>query len=228
MKKKIILCLFVASVLFTGCAKKTQIPKADVSRLEAEQAIALAQSEIDEAEEVGADVSEPKEIISEAGKMFENEKYAKAKDQADRAAAIARNLKQEILAQIRMKEDAQAAIERAEKLINNAKSLGGNVREPEDLLSKAEDEFSNENYSMSISYADSAAEKAQQIINSLKAEKYVVGTWEADRDCLWNIAKKKKIYNDPWKWKRIYRANQEKIKDPDLIYPGQVLMIPRD
>ena len=55
---------------------------------------------------------------------------------------------------------------------------------------------------------------------------YVVGTWARDRDCLWNIAKKKRFYGDPWKWKRIYRANQDKIKDPDLIYPGQRLSIP--
>jgi len=45
-------------------------------------------------------------------------------------------------------------------------------------------------------------------------------------DCLWNIAKKKEYYNDPYMWPRIYRANKDKIKDPDLIYPDQVLTIP--
>jgi nucleoid-associated protein YgaU len=28
-------------------------------------------------------------------------------------------------------------------------------------------------------------------------------------------------------WPKIYKANKEKIKDPNLIYPGQVLVIPR-
>ena len=46
-------------------------------------------------------------------------------------------------------------------------------------------------------------------------------------DCLWNIAKKDYIYNDPFKWPRIYEANKDKIKDPDLIYPRQVFTIIR-
>ncbi len=46
-------------------------------------------------------------------------------------------------------------------------------------------------------------------------------------DCLWNIAKKDYIYNDPFKWPRIYEANKDKIKDPDLIYPKQVFRIIR-
>ncbi|MFH1287253.1 MAG: LysM peptidoglycan-binding domain-containing protein [bacterium] len=46
-------------------------------------------------------------------------------------------------------------------------------------------------------------------------------------DCLWVIAKMEKIYGDPYKWKKIYWANRDKIKDPDLIYPDQVFDIPR-
>jgi len=46
-------------------------------------------------------------------------------------------------------------------------------------------------------------------------------------DCLWNIAKKDYIYNDPFEWPRIYEANKDKIKDPDLIYPKQVFTIIR-
>ena len=46
------------------------------------------------------------------------------------------------------------------------------------------------------------------------------------RDCLWRIAEYSYIYNDPFKWKLIYKANKANIKDPDLIYPGQVLTIP--
>ncbi|MEW6088140.1 MAG: LysM peptidoglycan-binding domain-containing protein [bacterium] len=46
-------------------------------------------------------------------------------------------------------------------------------------------------------------------------------------DCLWNISKIEKIYGDPYKWKKIYWANRDKIKNPDLIYPDQVFDIPR-
>ena len=45
-------------------------------------------------------------------------------------------------------------------------------------------------------------------------------------DCLWRISAKKDIYNDPFKWVKIYQANLDKIKDPDLIYPYQNLKIP--
>lgn len=33
-------------------------------------------------------------------------------------------------------------------------------------------------------------------------------------------------YGDAAKWHAIYEANRDKIKNPDLIYPGQVLTIP--
>jgi nucleoid-associated protein YgaU len=56
---------------------------------------------------------------------------------------------------------------------------------------------------------------------------YTVGTWAKDRDCLWNIAKKPEMYNDPFAWPKIWRANSDQIKNPDLIYPGQQLTIPK-
>lgn len=49
------------------------------------------------------------------------------------------------------------------------------------------------------------------------------------RDCLWRIAEYPFIYNDPWKWKLLYKANASIFVDPenpDLIEPGQVLTIP--
>ena len=47
-------------------------------------------------------------------------------------------------------------------------------------------------------------------------------------ECLWIIASYKEIYNDPFMWPLIYKANKEKIKDPDLIFPGQLFSINRD
>ncbi len=46
-------------------------------------------------------------------------------------------------------------------------------------------------------------------------------------ECLYVISGYSQIYDDPLKWPRIYRANKDKIKDPNLIYPGWVLNIPR-
>lgn len=47
-------------------------------------------------------------------------------------------------------------------------------------------------------------------------------------DCLWNIAKKRSIYGDAMKWRKIYNANKKLIgKNPNLIYPKQRLVIPK-
>ncbi len=43
---------------------------------------------------------------------------------------------------------------------------------------------------------------------------------------LWRIAKYPEIYGRGIHWKKIYEANKEQIKNPDRIYPGQVLKIP--
>lgn len=43
-------------------------------------------------------------------------------------------------------------------------------------------------------------------------------------DSLSKIAKH--VYGDANKWHAIYDANRDKIKNPDLIQPGQVLTLP--
>ncbi|HTK81536.1 MAG TPA: hypothetical protein VL633_04540 [Bacteroidota bacterium] len=70
-------------------------------------------------------------------------------------------------------------------------------------------------------------EKVDGLMKSLNREKtYTVGTWSRDRDCLWNIAKKKDIYANAWMWPKIWQGNRDKIKDPDVIKPKMVLKIP--
>ncbi len=43
-------------------------------------------------------------------------------------------------------------------------------------------------------------------------------------DTLSKIAKRE--YGDASQWRRIYEANKDDIKNPDLIYPGQTFRIP--
>ena len=45
-------------------------------------------------------------------------------------------------------------------------------------------------------------------------------------DSLWKIAKN--VYGDGNKYPKIFEANKEVIKDPDLIFPGQMIRIPKD
>jgi nucleoid-associated protein YgaU len=53
-----------------------------------------------------------------------------------------------------------------------------------------------------------------------KVESYTV----EKGDSLSKIAKR--IYGDANEWKKIFEANRDQIRDPDLIHPGQVLKIP--
>jgi len=58
---------------------------------------------------------------------------------------------------------------------------------------------------------------------------YTVRTWEAVRDCLWNIAGYSWAYGDPWRWTELYEANKSKLPEPDnphLIEPGMIIDIP--
>ncbi len=41
---------------------------------------------------------------------------------------------------------------------------------------------------------------------------------------LWDLAEI--FYGNPFEWRRIWEANQDRLDNPDLIYPGQVLRIP--
>jgi len=43
---------------------------------------------------------------------------------------------------------------------------------------------------------------------------------------LWRISEKE--YLNPFMWPLIYWANKGQIKDPDLIFPGQVFKIKQD
>jgi LysM repeat protein len=76
-----------------------------------------------------------------------------------------------------------------------------------------------------------AAAKAEEIKQAMlkaeaekakEAEMYTV----SKGDSLWKISDKK--YMNPFMWPLIYWANKDKIKDPDLIFPGQMFKVRND
>ncbi len=52
--------------------------------------------------------------------------------------------------------------------------------------------------------------------------------WNVRRgDSLWRISSQDQVYGDGAQWRRIYESNRGRIQNPDLIFPGQELSIPR-
>ncbi len=60
-----------------------------------------------------------------------------------------------------------------------------------------------------------------EIVDNTEPELYTV----KKGDSLSKIAKA--VYGDPMKYKIIFEANKPMLKNPDLIYPGQALRIPK-
>lgn len=72
-------------------------------------------------------------------------------------------------------------------------------------------------------------DKMQKEITSTEAERQGEPNKEKEYtvikgDCLWSIAKGK--LGDGSRWKEIYQLNRDKITNPNLIYPNQVIMLP--
>lgn len=67
-----------------------------------------------------------------------------------------------------------------------------------------------------------ARAKTQEVVEKSKDIMYTV----VKGDCLWFIAKKKDHYGNGFAWPKIYQANKEQIKNPNLIYPKQNFKIP--
>jgi len=72
----------------------------------------------------------------------------------------------------------------------------------------------------------SLASEIKGLYREKKIKTYTVGTWAENRDCLWNIAAKTEFFGDPFMWPKIWQANTNLIKNPDIIHPGQQLTIP--
>lgn len=150
---------------------------------------------------------------------------------------------------------AEQAIADAKAANAKAKAVGYEWRDTGKIIKKAEKALADGNDAEAIKQANIAIKQARDAVvqekaendrfmNSLSAEdraalmgaessmSKISGTsGTADSysvvrgDNLWDISGKDSIYGNSYQWPLIYKANRNKIKDADLIYPGQVFDI---
>ena len=131
---------------------------------------------------------------------------------------------------------ASEAIAAAQARLDRVKQMNAQVKYAE-IYEKAEQTFAEAMDYSSKEQWGPAKESALAVIAILSeipdapvlAAQYLVKTWNGAKDCLWNIAARKEIYGDPWKWRLIYNANKKKLPDPNnpnLVEPGTLLDIP--
>lgn len=66
----------------------------------------------------------------------------------------------------------------------------------------------------------------QRALDSWVEESKEIAYTVVKGDHLWGIARKKEHYGNGFAWPKIYNANRDQIKNPDLIYPKQTFKIP--
>ena len=135
-----------------------------------------------------------------------------AEDEARKRTEEEARLKAEEEARAKAKEEAKRKAEEEAKL-----------KAEEEARKKAEAKAAEEVAKAEEETRAKAKEEAKAAEALEKASHEVV-----KGESLWKIAKHKNAYENPFMWPIIYKANHDKINDPDLIYPKQVFSIPQD
>jgi nucleoid-associated protein YgaU len=115
------------------------------------------------------------------------------------------------------KEEAEEMIEGYKQRLADCEAR---VAEQDEKLKPLEAKLADVNAKLSA-LEDEIADLKSRIKTSYTVKE---GDWLA------KLAEYPEVYgkgNYAW-WPKIYKANKDKIKDPNLIYPGQVFVIPRD
>jgi nucleoid-associated protein YgaU len=71
-----------------------------------------------------------------------------------------------------------------------------------------------------VAAAPAPVDPANAVIHNVDTKKVVRG------DSLWRISSD--FYGNGLRYKQIYEANASQIRDPWLIYPGQIFVLPRE
>jgi nucleoid-associated protein YgaU len=226
---------------------KSAYEKIQAAKVSSKEALALSQKESAKTKlaRAEADVKSAERKLNDLKARASDKKTAKALEgneeaqQAFKTADENLTAAKEALAAAREANKNKAYGETAtqsEEASRLAKILMDSLPETEVLLAQARDRAGLENDATGKNRngTEENGEESTSENSTENGEEEIGAGWKTykvryipeNRDCLWKIAGYKKIYNNARLWPKIYKANKAKIKNPDLIYPGQVFKIP--
>ncbi|MGB0721418.1 MAG: LysM peptidoglycan-binding domain-containing protein [Gammaproteobacteria bacterium] len=207
IKKSLVVTAFAASLL-AGCASSPKEEPAGPSaeQVAAEKAISSAKAAIKTAKSNEWLWRDTGKIMKSAEEAFGKGDYAKAEKLAAQA-----------------EEQAHDAVNQYH--LESAKDLRKMIGEYS-LDGTAEAKAKAIDFAIANANGASAHDMAKSLLADLKASgiQYTVERG----DSLWRISGKSTTYGNPYQWPLIYKQNAAKIKDADLIYPGQEFAISRN
>lgn len=106
----------------------------------------------------------------------------------------------------------------------NALNISIEKKREEARLAAGREKAAGEQKEIEAGAKEGAAAEEAEVKEEAVVTEYVVKYNPKKRDCLWRIAQS--VYKDAKLWPLIYIANRDRIKDPDLIFPGQKFAIP--
>lgn len=194
---------------------------------------------------------EAQELRRQAEQAIEEGNYDEAVELSEEARELTKQAREWAQEQL-LRYQANSWTNRAQERLQQAENWDAEEHFPEEFenasefYDQAESLYADEKYEGSIQASRnviSALENVQRVETTskqtgseeatseeeVKPRYYEVRLIPERRDCFWRIAEYEFIYDDPWKWRRIYEANKEKLPDPDnpdLILPGTMLRIP--
>lgn len=217
-----------STVLVSGCGPKRPL-----------QEIVDAKIAVQKAKEAGAGEYAPKRLESAQGYLaralgVKRKKEAKelareAEVDARIAESVAKRIKEEEKKRAEeaerkkrlARQEVEEAIAKAQEAIDKAEKENKEIGAAKDRLKKARETLEKESFKEAKKIAQEVKELA------LKAEAKLPEYHKVKKgETLEIIAKE--IYEDPEKWILIYRANKDKIKDANIVHPGQILSIPKE
>lgn len=198
------LVVLLTAGLLTGCAtnKPAPAPAAAPSQAQSQaatQAISEAQAVISGAQSPCTDTGNAADLLNQA-------QAAQASDPA-KAQQLAGQAKQ----------TATDSINNC--YLGKAKDLQAQAGGYTNLNADQQSRLSQCGQDISSNNGKSAYDLCAALVAELQAAKMTYAVVKGDS--LWRIAGKSDVYGNPYQWPLIYKANTDKIKHADLIYPKQ-------